>query len=405
MDRVLVIAAKTAYQTDDLARAAEAAGVEPVLATDRCHILAEDWPVGAIPIDFRDPERGAAQAIAAVPDVRGVVATDEVTAVIAAIVGERLGLPHNDPAAARAAGDKRLLREALAAAGVAQPAFRCAPLNAGDARGDLPFPVVIKPRHLSTSRGVMRADDDIELARCVERLRRLLADPEIVAKNPVAAGDILVEAFVPGDEVAFEGLLRDGALTTLAVFDKPEPLNGPFFAETMYVTPSRQDARAIADAVAAAAAAIGLREGPVHAELRVRDGEPVVIEVAARAIGGLCGRVLRYGTGVSVEDVVVAHAAGREVALRELDGAVGVLMLPAVAAGVLRSIGGEDAARAVDGVREVTITARVGDVIVPLPEGNAYMGFAFASGATPADVVAALDGARAALRFDIAKRL
>ncbi|RMH39898.1 MAG: ATP-grasp domain-containing protein [Deltaproteobacteria bacterium] len=408
VDRVLVIAATTAYQTGDLVAAAGRVGVEVVLATDRCQRLAANWwAEGPLAVDFRRPERAADAIVAQAGDVAGVVATDERTAVIAALVGERLGLPHNAPSAARATADKLQMRRLLAAGGVAQPAWR----HVADWRvpGDVRFPVVVKPRHLSTSRGVMRADDPDELAARLDRLRALVSRPDVAARAPADAG-VLVEQFVPGPEVAFEGLVVDGEVRPLALFDKPEPLDGPFFAETIYVTPSRLPGdvqRAIRRTVAAAAAAIGLRHGPVHAELRLAGGiEPVVVEVAARSIGGLCGRALRFGAGVSLEEVVIAHAVGRDVgALARERAASGVLMLPVERAGVLRGVRGADAARAVPGVVDVVITARRGDILEPLPEGHAYLGFAFARGDGPDQVVAALAAARARLDVDVAPRL
>jgi biotin carboxylase len=411
MQRVLVLAATTAYQTDDLVAASRRLGVEVVLGTDRCHVLAEDWPEGALALEFRDPARAAEQIAEAAPDIAGIVATDEHTALIAALAAERLGLPFNPVTAARATADKLRLRERLAAASVPQPAFRVAPVDSDPAAlaRALTFPVVIKPRHLSTSRGVMRADDAAELADRWARLAKLLADPELVARDPEAAGSVLIESFVPGPEVAFEGLVCDGAVRRLALFDKPDPLDGPFFAETIYVTPSRlsPDVQAAVDArVAEAAAAIELRHGPVHAELRIGPGGPVVIEVAARSIGGLCGRALRFGTGATLEDIVIAHAVRRDAELpQRVDEAAGVAMLPVPVAGVLREVGGVDAAARIPGVREVSITARAGENVVPLPEGNKYLGFVFAACDEPQRVVDALREAVAALRIDIAPRL
>lgn len=411
-DRVLLLAATTAYQTDDLRHAAERMGVEVMLGTDRCHVLAEEWPEGALPLDFRDPAHAAAQIAGAAGAelVKGIVATDEKTALIAALAAERLGLPFNPVEAARATGDKLRLRERLAAAGVTQPRFRVVPIETDvDALArELRFPVVIKPRHLSTSRGVMRADNARELTERFARLAKLLADPELVVRAPDAAHSVLIEDFVAGPEVAFEGLLRHGRLETLAVFDKPDPLDGPFFAETIYVTPSLLPAtmqRAIEARVAEAAAAIGLREGPVHAELRIGTGDPAIIEVAARSIGGLCGRALRFGAGISLEELVITHALGRELSAARTAEATGVLMVPVPAAGVLRAIDGVEWAARIPCVREVTITARVGEPVLPLPEGNKYLGFVFAAADHPDTVVAALRNARETLRVRIAPLL
>ena len=276
---MLLLAATTAYQTADFRRAAGAMGVEVVLGTDRCHVLAEAWPEGALALDFRDPARAAAQIADAdaVAGLGGIIATDEKTAVIAALAPSAWGC--------RSTPSRRRARPATSSGyassspgrGVPQPAFRVAPLD-GDPRAlarELGFPVVIKPRHLSTSRGVMRADDAGELCDRFARLAVLLADPELIARDPAAARSVLIEEFVAGPEVAFEGFLRGGRLQALALFDKPDPLDGPYFAETIYVTPSRlppATQQAIEARVAEAAAAIGLCEGPVHAELRLGAG-------------------------------------------------------------------------------------------------------------------------------------
>ena len=415
--RVLILAATTAYQVDDLTAACRRLGLEPLLGTDRCHVLAEEWPGGALALDFRDPARAAEQAIAAMggDPVAGVVATDEKTALIAGLVAARLGLRFASIDAARAAADKRRFRERMRAAGLPHPAF--AVLAVGDdprpAARALGYPVVVKPLHLSASRGVMRADDDEELVTRAARLARLLADPAVaaVAAEPEAASRFLIERFVPGLEVAFEGLMARGSLRTLALFDKPDPLDGPTFAETIYLTPSQLPAARqaeVAAAVLAAARAIGLDEGPVHAELRLQPGgPPIVLELAARSIGGLCGRVLRFGAGIALEEVVIAHASGLDPGALERSGAPagGVMMLPVEEAGVLVEVRGVEAARAVPGVRDVVITARPGDHLVPLPEGHAYAGFLFADGSAPAEVLDALRAAAAALSFEVRRLL
>jgi len=409
--RVLILAATTAYQTDDLVAAAEALGVEPVLAQDRCHILAEDWPKGALAIDFRDPARAARQVIEHCHS-RPIVATDEVTSVIAARLAEALGLRRSPLASAEASADKRRQREILRAARLRQPRFELIAANDDPraAAARIGYPVVIKPLSLSASRGVMRADDDAQLLERAARLRAIVAAPEVeaLATSPDAGDLILIEEFVAGSELAFEGLMSGGRLDCLACFDKPDPLDGPFFAETLYITPSRLPADVLAAVVAEverAAAALGIDEGPLHAELRLAPA-PVVLEVASRSIGGLCGRVLRFGAGVSLEQVVIAHALGRPVSIeRSGSAAGGVLMLPVTEPGVLTGVAGVEEARAVPGIRDVVITARVGDVMVPLPEGRSYAGFVFADGASPAEVETSLRVARRRLSFTVARRL
>lgn len=435
-ERVLFLASKLAYHTDDFKRAAERLGIELVLATDRCHVLAEIWPEGTLALDFLDP----ADAVAAVArhardnPLRGVIATDETTAVIAGLVRFHLfptPAPQSDGAQTvelaqrpvtagdvpeTLAGDKLRFRQTVSAAGCLQPAFVAVPagssvddIRLAMDRAGIAYPVVIKPLHLSASRGVMRADDDRQMAERSARLTRLLRDPDIAHKRADVAGLMLIESFIPGREVAFEGLMQAGALHALAIFDKPEPLDGPYFAETIYVTPSRAtpaEQRAIAEAVAQAARAIGLGEGPVHAELRLSADGPVVIELAARPIGGLCNRSLRFAGGTTLAELILAHAAGRALAETErAGGASGVYMLPVPAAGVVRAIAGVDAARGVTGVTDVAITARIGDRVLPLPEGNTYMGFIFAEAGEPDEVIASLTRAARAIDFDIARRL
>jgi biotin carboxylase len=262
------------------------------------------------------------------------------------------------------------------------------------------FPCVVKPTTLSGSRGVMRADNPAELALRFARLRGILAGER--------CADVLVEDYVPGVEVALEGLLDRGRLRTLALFDKPDPLEGPFFEETLYVTPSRLPAEAqasIAAAAAAAAAALGLREGPIHAELRWNERGPFLIEVAARSIGGLCSQTLRFGTDMSLEELILRQALGEPIDEPREGRAGGVMMIPIPSAGHLRAVHGVEEAKAVPGIESVEITARTNHPLVPLPEGDSYLGFIFARGETPAFVEGALRAAHARLRFEIAAEI
>ena len=306
----------------------------------------------------------------------------------AAEAARRLGLRGNDPDAVARARDKSAMREAFAAAGVPQPAF-------GDGVG---FPCVLKPLTLSGSQGVIRADTPEEASAAADRIRAIVGDPE---------AELLVERFVPGEEVAVEALLTAGNLEVLAVFDKPDPLDGPYFEETIYVTPSRKP-RATLDAVEAAtadaAAALGLTEGPVHAEMRVgADGSVTVLELAARSIGGLCSRALRFGLGVSLEEVILRHALGLEPGhLRREELASGVMMLPIPRAGVLREVRGEAEARGVPHIAGLEISIAPGKPVLPLPEGDRYLGFLFAKADTPEQVESALREAHGRLVVEIA---
>jgi biotin carboxylase len=394
--RVLLLLPTATYRAEDFLAAAEAVGAEVVIASERRQALGGAMGDRALRVDLRRPERAAAAVVELSERVGldAVVAVDDGGVATAALAGERLGLPHNPPAAVAATRDKAAMRRAFAAAGIPQPGFRL--LLPGDDAGAVELPAVLKPVALSASRGVIRADDPAAARAAEARIRAILAD---AGEDP--GGPILAETYAPGAEVAVEALLRAGELEVLAVFDKPDPLEGPYFEETIYVTPSRLPAEAqrrIEETAAAAAAALGLREGPVHAELRV-DGDRIrVLELAARSIGGLCSRSLRFGAGISLEEVILRHALGLPLGDHARERAAsGVMMLPIRRAGTLREVRGLDAARAVPGVSDVRITIAPGRPVVPLPEGDRYLGFAFARGETPAEVEAALRAADAAL--------
>jgi biotin carboxylase len=410
---LLLLVPTTSYRLDDFRAAARRLGVPLLVGSDRCHQI-EDYfgeEKDLLSLDYRRPARAADQIAEAARTrpIRGIVPASDPTAVIAALAAEKLGLPHNPPAAARRAANKLAMRTALRDAGVPVPGFRAFPLDGGPERAaaEVGYPCVLKPLIFSASRGVIRADDPPGFVAAWARIARLLRDtaPERRAREEGASRTVLVESFVPGAEVAVEGLLRGGALEVLAIFDKPDPLDGPYFEETIYVTPSRHPPALLAaiEAVTAdAARGLGLVEGPIHAELRLPPAGPVVLEIAARSIGGLCSRTLRFGAGLSLEEVLVAHAMGLPLAsLRRELRASGVMMLPIPRRGVLRGVGGVDAARAVPGVDDVVITVPDGREVVPLPEGDSYLGFLFARGETPADVERALRAAHARLAFDI----
>lgn len=423
--RVVIVMPQRSYRASEFLDAAERAGAEVWIASDRCHVLDRRylWPERSLVIDFYDPDAAVATIVAAArvgePVAAVIPAGGEAAAALAARAASELGLPSNAPEAMAAARSKRLLRIALDDGEVAQPRWfvlepgEAAAAAAARVEQELGWPVVIKPLLLSGSRGVMRADDAAGLAACLTRVRALLAHPERAELDVVDGQRILVEAFVPGPEVALEGLLDDGKLTVLALFDKPDPLDGPLFEETLYVTPSRLPAAvqaAIASTTTEAAHAMGLHTGPVHAELRLPPGgHPVVIEVAARTIGGLCGRTLRFGTGMSLEELVVRHALGQGPPRVREGVAAGVMMLPIPARGVLVSVSGVEAAAAVQvpgaAIEDVTITARLGDELLPLPEGDSYLGFVFARGDTPAAVEAALRQAHRNLHFELRKTM
>jgi len=450
MPRILLLATTTGYQTRAFGEAAESLGATLVFATDRCHMLEDPWRDGAIAIRFHDEDASVEAIVAAArtAPLDGLITVGDRPTVIAARVAERLGLPGHPPSAAAIARDKQKTRERLRDAGLAVPWFVPSRIDA-DARilaSQVSFPCVIKPVSLSGSRGVMRADNPGQFAVAFNRLAALLRLPDVRAERNEASDRVLVEGFIPGAEFALEGLLDRGILQVLAIFDKPDPLDGPFFEETLYVTPPAIDAEVeqrIVDAVTRAASAIGLTHGPIHAECRVNEQGVFVLEVAARPIGGLCARSLRFvrapdsasgsgvreidpssgsssrfsagsgfsriaapGTSCSLEELLLRHASGESPrAWSRAATASGVMMIPIPGRGVYRGVSGVDAARLIEGIDDVTITAKRDQVLVPLPEGASYLGFIFARGATSATVVAALRRAHACLRFAIEPEL
>jgi biotin carboxylase len=406
--RLLLLVPTTTYRTEDFVEAARRLHVDLVVAAEKPNTLAAALPDHLLTLPFNDPATAATlmREYVRTRPIDAVVPVDDATTVVAAAIGRALGLRANAPAAVSATRDKQSMRETLARAGIRQPGFVVASTTddpqvvAAGAR----YPCVLKPLMLSASRGVIRADTEADLVAAWQRVSAILAEPEVQALGE-GARKILVEDFVPGIEVALEGMLTDGRLTTLAIFDKPDPLDGPFFEETIYVTPSRLSAatqKAIADCAAQAAGALGLSDGPIHVELRINDSGPWLIELAARSIGGLCSRTLSFGTGMSLEEIILRHALGWPIASLERErSAAGVMMIPIPRGGILERVNGLEAARAAPGIEGVTISMHQGQPIAPLPEGSAYLGFIFSRATTPAEAEASLRRAHALLEFTI----
>jgi biotin carboxylase len=402
--RVLLLLSPQTYRAEAFLAAAERLDLEVVKGVDMPRTLAEYWnqPFG---LDFSRPEEATATIVARAAETPfdAIISVDDSASILAAMASAALGLPHNSPDAALAARDKRVMREALRAGGVPVPVFRPFLLSDDPAEvaARVEYPCVVKPVLLSGSRGVIRADNPAEFVAAFARLRALLLAEGV---DP-AATTILVEDFIPGVEVALEGLLTDGELRVLALFDKPDPLDGPFFEETIYVTPSRLPAEAqaaIAGATAGAARALGLRTGPVHAELRVNERGPWLVEIAGRSIGGRCSTILEFGAGMTLEELILRHAVGLPLdSLDRATDAAGTMMIPIPGAGILTGVGGEEDAAATPHITGVEISAPIGGRIVPLPEGASYLGFIFARAADPATVGAALRAAHAKLHFAI----
>ena len=373
--------------------------VELTVASERPSALEQTNPAGLLTLDFEQPERAAdaVRAFAEQYPISGVVGVDDATAVIAAAIATKLTLKGNPVYAAIAASDKYLQRDLLAKGGVPVPRFMLRNLDEDPATiaKSITYPCVLKPVRLSASRGVIRADSAQSFVAAHGRLRAILADPETAAACGDRARQYLVEEFIPGYEVALEGLVINRRLHVLTLFDKPDPLNGPFFEETIYVTPSRVPAglqAAIRDCADRAVRALGITEGPVHAELRYNEHGPWLIELAARPIGGRCSAVLRFGDrGVTLEEIILRHALGMPIpSLQRERRAAGVMMIPIPGAGTLREVRGVTEAKAVPLIEDVQITAHPGERLVPFPEGSRYPGFIFARGETPHVVEAAL---------------
>ncbi len=404
--RVLLLVPTTSYRIGDFLDAAERLGVAVTVGSDQQHVLEAVSRGGTLAVDLADAERGAAQicAHAKTWPLAAIIGVDDETVMLAARASERLGLPHNPPEAIAATCNKHRFRTRLANSGLPAPRFTLVPVTADPraAARTVPYPAVLKPLSLSASRGVIRADDEAAFVAAFRRVRAIL---EASGARGEAGEHILVEDYIPGAEIALEGLLQDGRLTTLAIFDKPDPLEGPVFEETIYVTPSRlpEEVQAeVHDTVERATAALDLVEGPIHAELRINERGVWPIEIAPRTIGGQCARALRFSAAGRLEALVIRRALGRPLPEIERGGpASGVMMIPVPARGTLGAVGGLEEARALDHIEAVNITIRPGEEVVPVPEASRYLGFIFARAETPETVEAALRAAHACLSFTI----
>ena len=408
MKRVLLLLPTTGYRNQDFLAAAKTLGVEIVAAANYCHQLAPSWGFAPImALHFDRPEQAADTVLRELQgDLDAALAVDDSGVELAALVAGRLGLKGNPADAVRRVRDKLAFRRLLREQGFLCPRFHHLPTGEAPEKlvPVLAFPVVVKARRLSGSRGVIRADDPEDLLRAVRRVRAIQSRAD---RDAVELG-IIVEDFIPGREYALEGTLDRGELTTLALFDKPDPLDGPCFEETIYVTPSRlpQTVQArIREEVARVCRVAGLASGPVHAEVRVNDLGIWILEIAARSIGGLCGRVLTHFLGMSLEELILRQAVAEPLAAiidaaRE-GGAAGVMMIPIPRRGIYHGLEGLAAAQSVAGVTGLNISAEPGQIVAPPPDGASYLGFIFSRGQSPAEAENALRSAHRRLRFDI----
>lgn len=384
------------------------------IGSDRCGHLDDPWRDKAIAVEFHEAAKVTARLLEATRErpINGVIALGDRPIETAALTAHALGIPYNSPESVANCRSKLRQREVLRDAGLPVPEFFSFRLKE-DLANVLPqvkFPCVVKPHRLFASTGVIRTNNAEEFAAAVRRVAELLASPEIEAMREPEMDCLLVERYLPGGEVAVEGLLTEGQLRVLAVFDKPDPLEGPYFEETIYVTPSRLPALALASVRALlekAVRALGLTHGPLHAEFRINEDGPWVIEIAPRPIGGLCSRALRFGPGeIFLEELLVRHALGLEGSdLPREQQASGVMMIPVPQSGILESVEGVEKARQVPCVEEIQITARLHDYIAAWPEGSSYLGFIFARAALPEEAESALREAHAKLFFTFQPRL
>ena len=404
MHRILLLLPTRAYRALDFMQAANALGVEVVVVAEQRHVIENRAGDRIIEVHWRQPEIAADAIVEFAQDnpVDAIVPADDQGVIIAAMAAEQLHLRQNTPAAAARTRNKAAMRHALSAAGIPQPEYRVVKpgSNVGRVVGEVGWPCVLKPLSLAGGQGVIRADDLRASLEAAARIRSILASAPEHGDE-----DLLVERFVPGHEVAVEGLLRNGKLDVLAIFDKPDPLDGPYFEETIYVTPSRLPntvQRLITHTTSNAVRALGLSQGPVHAELRVEGSCVHLLEIAARSIGGLCSRSLRFGLGISLEQLILRHAL--DLPIHDLTpsyAAAGVMMLPTPHAGVLREVRGLENARRVSGIVGAEITIAPGNEVQPLPEIGRYLGFMFARGNRPDEVEQALRSAHQLLEIVI----
>ena len=407
--RILLLLPTKTYRAEAFLSAASQLGVTVAIGSDQPQTLSELSPRKSFVIDFSKPEKATKTIVtfAQAHPIDAIVGVDDDTTVLVSMAAKALSLPHNSVESARTTRSKYQMRKVLAAADIPSPRFELVSINTDPAKiaKHAKFPCVLKPLSLSASRGVIRANDPKEFAKAFRRIVSILDSSDVKTRKDARTQQILVEDFIPGVEVALEGILIQGRLKVLAIFDKPDPLDGPFFEETLYVTPSRLPVGVQEDIISCTtrtADALGLREGPVHAELRVNDNGAWIIEIAARSIGGLCARTLRFGTGISLEELIIRHAIGMEVeSLQREQQPAGVMMIPIPHAGILREVRGKVDAERVSGIEEVTISILTGQKVLPLPEGARYLGFIFARGNTPESVEDSLREAYCRLEFVI----
>ncbi|MFQ5675169.1 MAG: ATP-grasp domain-containing protein [bacterium] len=409
MSRILFLMPSQTYRASAFLSAAQKLHLDVVVGSEKRQALEVFTPDKTITLNFHDPQESVASIVkfAQGHPLDAIIPVDETTAVIASMASKALSLPHNLPEAVIASREKQRMRSILAKSGLPSPGNRIFSIhdNPADLSSEVDYPAVLKPLFLSSGRGVIRVNNSIEFIAAFRRIVAILSDLEVASQDTDLSQKIMLEDFVAGDEVAVEGIFTRGQLKILAIFDKPDPLDGPFFEETIYVTPSRQPERTrneMAKTILKASRAMGIRHGAVHAELRINREGIWLIEIAARSIGGLCAKTLRFDGDVSLEELILRHAIGENIDNLEREtSAAGVMMIPIPKAGTLQAIYGLEEARTIQHVEEINITIPISQPVVPLPEGNKYLGFIFARAARPEDVEVALRKSHQVLDFRI----
>ncbi|MBT6152819.1 MAG: ATP-grasp domain-containing protein [Chloroflexi bacterium] len=402
--RLILLASAQTYRSSPFVVAAKNLGLEIIFGQD-LPLPMHKKSQAQLPLDYLELPHSTNTIVKYAEEnpVGAILGLDDSSTLLASKANAVLGLSSNDPELTIATRDKHLMRKRFAEAGVPSPHFERHKISEDfeNLAQKINYPCVIKPTSMSGSRGVMRADTPEEFVKYARRLVPLLVKDR--------CDEFLVEDYIPGVEIALEGLIDDGKLHVLAIFDKPDPLEGPFFEETIYVTPSKLSAEAqeeITRAAEQAAQALGLNMGPLHAELRYNDNGPWLLEIAGRSIGGLCSQTLRFGTETTLEELILRQAFGMDLeGAKRTAGADGVMMIPIPEAGVLKSVEGLEEAKAIPFITDIEITAKINYPLLPLPEGNSYLGFIFASGESPDEVEKAIRSSHSKLNFKITPQL
>jgi len=398
---VLLVAPSGSYRIAAYTRAAHELGMPILVVSNSAHSLVSQVASG-ITVDFSRPEQAYAEIVAAIGDlqVACVLATDDSCVALCSRIAAFLGLRQNSTDAALLTQRKDLARDALSAAGCNTPAYQRIEIASASPAGlTVDYPLVLKPLGLSASRGVIRANNDAEYMTAVARIDAIL---EATGQQGILREQILLESYIDGAEYAIEGFMVDGQFRLLTIFDKPEPLTGPYFEETYYLTPSLLETRqksALIEEVARCCAAYGLAQGPVHAEARLSTSGPVLLELAARTIGGQCGQLIEFSLQCKLEELVIQGMCGLTPATAAVAESAGVLMIPITDSGILKRVEGLTAALQTEHVRDIEIHINPGYELIPLPEGASYLGFIFAQAPDYQQTYTALKSAYSKLRF------